>query len=87
MENNQPPTHTQKNLYKPYEHWKTVHWKTEHWSAHTFDYMVLRVKPGLTSCGDLAMPLMVMLDRVCGTEFSNTHLNYNGVLLVFQYLC
>ena len=26
-------------------------------SAHAFDYIVLRVKPGLTSCEDLAMAL------------------------------
>ena len=27
-------------------------------AAHAFDYIVLRVKPGLTSCEDLAMGLL-----------------------------
>ena len=26
-------------------------------ATHTFDYIVLKVKPGLTSCEDLAMAL------------------------------
>ena len=35
---------------KPYEHRKIS-------NAHTFNYIVLRVNPGLTSCEDLAIAL------------------------------
>ena len=34
----------------------TTHSKRQQ-AVHTFDYIMLRVKPGLASCGDLAMVL------------------------------
>ena len=34
----------------------TTHSKRQQ-DVHTFDYIMLRVKPGLASCGDLAMVL------------------------------
>ena len=33
------------------------------WTAHTFDYMVLRINPGLTGCKDLATVVDNILDN------------------------
>ena len=33
-------------------------------AAHTFDYIVLRINPGLTSCEDLATALIFMADII-----------------------
>ena len=35
-----------------------------HTVTHTFDYIVLRVNPGLISCEDLAMALDLRCERV-----------------------
>ena len=32
-------------------------------AAHAFDYIVLRITPGLTSCEDLAMVVDISLDN------------------------
>ena len=34
------------------------------WSAHAFNYIVLRVNPGLTSCEELDMALVMWLFTV-----------------------
>ena len=44
---------TQQVIEKPHEHWKGYR------PAHAFNYIMLRVDPGLTSCGDIATALHI----------------------------
>ena len=46
--------------------------------AHTFNYIVLKVNPGLTSCEELAMALQIMVNKQPLFKDSNIrHLNLN----------
>ena len=40
---------------------RTAHVRDKPSSTHTFNYIVLRVKTGLTSCEDLAMALVMWM--------------------------
>ena len=40
---------------------RIAHVKDKPSSAHTFNYIVLRVKPGLTSCEDIATALVMWM--------------------------
>ena len=46
--------------------------------AHTFNYIVLKVNPGLTSCEELAMALQIMVNKQPLFKDSNIrHLSLN----------
>ena len=42
---------------------RTAHIRDKPSSAHTITYIVLRVKPGLTSCEDVATALVIWMPR------------------------
>ena len=48
-------------------------------AAHAFNYIVLRVNPGLASCEDLATALILLLCVICGVE-NDTKLGYLAIL-------
>ena len=52
-------------------------------SAHTFDYIVLRTNPGLTSCEDFATTLIFMADIIdivsgCSLRIEVCHRNQSN---------